>query len=71
MVFVSCTPKPLDVLNGFQQFWRRKGMSLDKSVQPRRKIASERRTKVKIRSERASKASEACVRSDCESVKEI
>ncbi len=46
-------------------------MSLDKSAQPRRKIASERRTKVKIRSERASKASEACVRSDCESVKEI
>jgi len=23
MVYVSCTPKPLDVLNGFQQFWRR------------------------------------------------
>ena len=36
MAFVSCTPKPLDVLNGFQQFWRRKGMSLEKSVQPRR-----------------------------------
>jgi len=24
MVSVSCTPKPLDALNGFQQFWRRK-----------------------------------------------
>jgi len=36
MVYVSCTPKPLDVLNGFQQFLRRKGMSLEKSVQPRR-----------------------------------
>jgi len=36
MVYVSCTPKPLEVLNGFQQFWRRKGMSLEKSVQPRR-----------------------------------
>jgi len=35
MVSVSCTPKPLDVLNDFQQFWRRKGMSLEKSVQPR------------------------------------
>jgi len=35
MVSMSCTPKPLDVLNGFQQFWRRKGMSLEKSVQPR------------------------------------
>jgi len=35
MVYVSCTPKPLDVLNGFQQFWRRKGMSPEKSVQPR------------------------------------
>jgi len=34
MVSVSCTPKPLDVLNGFQ-FWRRKEMSLEKSVQPR------------------------------------
>jgi len=36
MVSVSCTLKLLDVLNGFQQFWRRKGMSLEKSVQPRR-----------------------------------
>jgi len=36
MVYVSCTPKPLDVLNGFQQIWRRKGMSLEKFVQPRR-----------------------------------
>jgi len=36
MVFVSCTPKPLDVLNGFQKSWKRKGMSLEKSVQPRR-----------------------------------
>jgi len=35
MVSVNCTPKPLDVLNGFQQFWRRKGMSLEKSVQLR------------------------------------
>ena len=25
MISVSCTKKPLDVLNGFQQFWRRKG----------------------------------------------
>jgi len=36
MVYVSCTPKSLDVLNGFQQFWRRKGMALEKSVQSRR-----------------------------------
>ena len=36
MVSVSCTPKPFDVLNGFQQFWRTKGMSLEKFVQPRR-----------------------------------
>jgi len=36
MVSVSCTPKPLNVLNGSKQFWRRKEMSLEKSVQPRR-----------------------------------
>jgi len=36
MVSVSCSPKPLDVLNGLQQIWKRKGMSLEKSVQLRR-----------------------------------
>jgi len=36
MVYVSCTPKQLDVLNGIQQFWRRKGILLEKFVQPRR-----------------------------------
>jgi len=36
MVYVSCTQKLLDVLNGFQQFWRKKAMSLEKSMQPRR-----------------------------------
>jgi len=38
MVSVSCTLKLLDVLNGFQQFWRRKGMSMETSVQPHRII---------------------------------